>query len=432
MNKFIILFLVFTSQVFANEIFKYYPSSSLPPGFERGTLPIPENTHAIKNISVLIFPHTLRSDWRHGGPDIKTKVQLVSETDFEIKSHERLLTGKSFLLSSREDGIEVTQGEEKYLLSAPLFFNANSAIKVLRFGNEAKSHSYDGEFKILQDSSGLKIINTIDMETYLRGVVPSESSPTWPLEALKAQALAARSYAIYHLLNFRGNREWQVDDTARYQVYSGIDHRQESTDMAVQSTAGEVITYDDEVIVAFFHAYSGGATDTAQNIFNSSTAPYCDSVKEVFTNEDLKNNIDQKIHWLVEWEKKWTKKSIMQSLSKLDLFKDFDFGQEFSIEVLSTNSSFNSVEMMKFSQDQSVATLHFKKLRDTLGWSKFNSYHYNFFDQDAKSLVIKGVGWGHHVGLSQWGAFMMAKNFNYQYRDIIKHYYSGVEITKVY
>jgi stage II sporulation protein D len=293
-----------------------------------------------------------------------------------------------------------------------------------------------GTFKIGLNKKGLYLVNTVDIETYLLGVVPSESVSTWPIEALKAQALAARSYAIYHLINSRNtDKDWDVDDTARYQVYTGISHRKPSTDRAVKETDSEVIMYNDKVIVAFFHAFSGGWTDKGSVIFEMSTVPYCDVSREVFSNQELKDNLASRNHWIVEWTKDWKKKDVLAKLKKhRDLrvrFSKFDENQPFSFEVLDRNPNYNSAKNIKITQGDNSEIMYFKKMRGALGWSNFNSYHYFIENETTEDVTFRGFGWGHHIGLSQWGAFMMSKYYNYNYQDIIKHYYHNISIQKI-
>lgn len=421
------------------DVFIHNPASSLPDNFKNQTMiEIPSilvgNT---KYLRVMIYPHTLKNDWRHGLPDDATQFQASSSSEFTVASGDTALKAKNFKFRYLDaNTIEVAANNKVFQLISPLTFNAkNTPIKIIRVKNEDKSHSYLGNFKLHTKAKGLELVNTIDLENYLLGVVPSESMPTWPLEALKAQALAARSYALYHLLASNPNKDWDVDDTARYQVYSGIDYRFGSTDRAVKETAGEVITYDKKVIVAFFHSYSGGFTDSAQNIFDSNTAPYCDQSEEIFTREHLKENISKSSWWIIEWTKNWSKENMITALKNREdtkeLFKNFQPNEGLSFNVTKTNENYDSVNEVELIQNENIVTMNYKKLRAALNWANFNGYHYYFEKEDMQNITIRGYGWGHHVGMSQWGAFMMSKYFKKNYRDIIYHYYKDTEILKI-
>jgi stage II sporulation protein D len=421
----------------ADEFYLHNPSSSIPPNF-KGALPLPEDTSSLKDISVLIYPHDLKNDWRHGKPDDPTKFSILSDKVRILKDaagREVSFTKATFYKQKSTVLIIKNDGAKAYL-QTPVTFSAETPVKIERFGNEEKSNSYVGEFKIGLNKKGLYLVNTVDIETYLLGVVPSESSPSWPIESLKAQALAARSYAIYHLVNSsRGSKDWDVDDTARYQVYTGVSHRKPSTDRAVKETASEVIMYNDKIIVAFFHAYSGGWTDKASVIFETDAAPYCDRSKEVFTRDQLRENLSSRSQWIVEWKKDWKKKDVLTKLkAHRDLkvkFAKFDAEQPFEFNVIDRNPNYESARTIEIIQGDNTETMYFKKMRGALGWSNFNSYHYYIENQTDTDVKFRGYGWGHHIGLSQWGAYMMSKYYGYKYQDIIKHYYHNIEIKKI-
>jgi len=121
-------------------------------------------------------------------------------------------------------------------------------------------------------------INTLSLEDYLRGVVPVEVNHTWPKEALKAQAVAARSYAITHLSN--GN--WDMEDNTQYQVYLGKNYEADETDRAVEETDGQVLTFAGEIISAYFHSTSGGWTENNENVWGGKALPWLRGVASPF------------------------------------------------------------------------------------------------------------------------------------------------------
>jgi stage II sporulation protein D len=135
-------------------------------------------------------------------------------------------------------------------------------------GNGVRDGLYRGSLEIrVAAASGLNAINTLGMESYLAGVVPSESPPIWPPEALKAQAVAARTYASATGVGGKGFD--QYPDT-RSQVYRGFNAETAATNNAVASTAGEVVTYNGEAVVTYFFSTSGGHTENVENVFTSS------------------------------------------------------------------------------------------------------------------------------------------------------------------
>lgn len=421
------------------DVFRHNPSSSIPPVFNEGSLAIPQGITKTSDIRVHIFPHTLTNDWRHGVPDDASRVRVEAVDEITFKSGSTSFKAKSVEFNISTSKIIAKFANKNLTLNSPVHFESRNdtknPIKILRFKNEAKSNSYIGKFEIYTNEEKLNIVTTIDLENYLLGVVPSESVPTWPLEALKAQALAARSYALYHLLSSSKTKKWDVDDTARFQVYTGVSHRQAGTDKAVSETAGEVITYNKKVIVAFFHSYSGGFTDSAYNIFGSSDAPYCDKSEEIFTRDHLKENISKSSQWIVEWKKPWSKETMIKDLKNRadtkELFSKFRVSSDLQFNVTQLNENFDSINEVELIQGDQIVAMNFRKLRAALNWTNFNGYHYYLEDETPTNVTIKGYGWGHHVGMSQWGAFMMARYFDKNYKDIIHHYYHDTEITQI-
>ena len=139
-----------------------------------------------------------------------------------------------------------------------------------------KKKWYRGHFKLVNDGDGLTVINDIPIEKYLRGVVPSEMPPAWEHEAHKAQAIAARSYALANL-NKRGSHGYDLKDTPLDQAYGGASSETPQTTRAVLSTRGEVLTYDSKIIPAYYHASAGGKTLSAGEVWNHDL-PYIQSV----------------------------------------------------------------------------------------------------------------------------------------------------------
>ena len=127
-------------------------------------------------------------------------------------------------------------------------------------------------------SGGVTAVNKVELENYIRGVVPNESPASWPIEALKAQAVAARSYALG---TGTGNPVFDQYDTVASQVYGGYSSEQTRTNLAVARTRGEVLRYQGKVIVAYFHSTSGGHTENNENIFAGDTPlPYIRGVPD--------------------------------------------------------------------------------------------------------------------------------------------------------
>lgn len=142
---------------------------------------------------------------------------------------------------------------------------------------ELKGRAYRGELRVVAEKARLRAINNLGLEAYLYGVVPSEMPHRWPPEALKAQAVAARSYA----LATRRSGEFDVYSDVRSQVYRGIPEEEAQTNEAIDATAGQVLTYDGQVAYTYFFSTSGGRTATVTDVWPSSKSiPYLVSVAD--------------------------------------------------------------------------------------------------------------------------------------------------------
>lgn len=424
-SLYLLLFVFSIAKVQADELFQ--GSSSVPAKGLPWSVELPTHLKSTSNqlIKVKVFPHDLKNDWVHGKRDNAARLEAAGKFILDGKETSSLkIVAQNGKLSVKIDGATAVIREK-------LSLTALEPIKLIRERNPDKTHSYEGRIDIISLKGEILAVNTLNIEKYLRGVVPKEAVYTWPSEALKTQAVAARTYAIYHLTTSR-RKLYDVDDTARYQVYAGVGEAKDSTDKAVLETKGEVLVHKGKVIVAFFHAYSGGRTDSAENIFGN-PADYCLGAKELFTRAELKAELRPSSQWIVEWTTDPMSKSELlkkvqsssRTLSRFDLSRDFDIFEK------ELNPLFKSVKTLEFEQTGLTAQVDFKEIRKQIGWSNFPSYHYRMVQKENSKIVFKGHGWGHHVGMSQWGAFIMAKNLGMTYEEILDHYYAQTTLEKL-
>lgn len=156
--------------------------------------------------------------------------------------------------------------------------DSEASISVLSLEKSQGTPSYEGTLEIHRTADGYYIINQVDLETYLKYVVPSEMPSGYPGEALKAQAVCARTYAVRQMQE-KGLEEYgaDVDDTVSYQVYNNIDH-QESTDVAVEDTRGQIMCWEGEPIQAYFFSTSCGFTSSDEVWTEGASAEYLRSI----------------------------------------------------------------------------------------------------------------------------------------------------------
>lgn len=276
---------------------------------------------------------------------------------------------------------------------------------ILTIGN----NKYYGDIYIKQVDSKLQIVNFVDIEKYLLGVVPYEMPSSFPLEALKAQTVIARSYAQTNIN--RKKKDFDLYDDTRSQVYAGIPKsRLSNVEKAIKETKGEVITYNGRVIDALFHSYSGG---------------YTASAKEVYGND---------IEYLKPVEDKYSKGVPMSVLTwtylipKSQLEKEIGF-IPFDYDIEYTES--NRVKyIILYNEDRSLEKKYIgAEFRRKYSTSKIKSTAYNINIENGDIKVV-GSGYGHGVGFSQWSSKTMAEDEKMSYKDIINFFYTGVKVEK--
>lgn len=283
-----------------------------------------------------------------------------------------------------------------------------------------KGNHYRGRMKAVPSpwGSSVTLVNVVSMEDYLQGVVPCEIVPSWKIDAIKAQAVAARTYAMFHKNGYRSSG-YDVTDDTRSQVYQGAGVETESTNRAVRETAGEIVTYGNKPIDAVFHSSGGGYTEDCENVWGSSI-PYLKGVPEV--------------KYATPWSKTVSLSSFTNTLA----------GSGFKVKGIKLSKL--RIGEAHRSNDRGVSgrvkhvMLIGKNGSKTISGDKIQSlYDLNstLFDLSVKgnNIVITGYGYGHGLGLSQWGAEAMAekegdgRDF---YKKILTHYYSGTKVEKVY
>ena len=263
---------------------------------------------------------------------------------------------------------------------------------------------YRGRTRLIRQAEGITAINHVDLEDYLYSVVGAEAVSTWPLEALKAQAVAARSYALYKR-NTGTNSLYDVDTTVGTQVYKGLDSEYTTTHEAVDSTLGQIMTYNNEVILAAFHSSSGGYTENVEDVW-SSPLPYLRAVIDY----------DQQSP-VFEWQQVIPVTEIQNLVAGIGIIKGLKPLQ------MTPRGRIVTMEVMG---DRGTATVSGKQLRQAL---KLRSTLFRV-STEGNNLHIKGRGYGHGLGLSQWGAYYLAKQ-GVDYHQILAHYYQSADLSQL-
>jgi stage II sporulation protein D len=337
----------------------------------------------------------------------------ISSATIEIKSHYRILLpftnqiieeGRHFkkkIIKASINGVRI--GKQSFNTFSLDFYSKKDGRIYLN------KNPYRGIMRVIKKGDKLLFVNIIDLETYLNGVIQNEISGDWPMEAIKAQVIAARSYALY-VLEENKNKDYDLESNVLHQVYHGKIGERWRIRRAIRLTKGLVLVYKNKILPAFYHATCGGHTDNAKHLWDIDLYPLrgvsCDFCK------DSPYYRWEKIIDLDILAEKLKKRGIkVDKIKNVFVLNRYDTGYVKNIEIDS---------------DKKII-LNGKKFREILGFNYIKSRRFLLKVKDNK-LKVKGFGWGHGIG--QWGAREMAKR-GYNAEEILKYYYPGAEIRKL-
>ena len=331
---------------------------------------------------------------------------------------------------------------------------------------------YAGKLKIYIGENDISVVNILGVENYLSSVVGSEMPTKWPMEALEAQAIASRTYALKQV----GNNLFDIDSTQRNQVYNGLESRTYKTIKAVRRTRSLVMVYKNKLINALFHSSSAGMTENSEDVWENAFS-YLSSVKDFDKNNPK-----------IRWEKRFSSEQLKKlfpsvgGVQQIEILNITDTGRVKNVKIQGVNGSvqISGLDMRKRMNLKSTL-VRFKLIEDddnpnlksiTILEDKPITYIVNPGDNLSdiayrfnvslyelvtlnkindptlininqvliiprnaqnnsssaeKILVASGYGSGHGVGMSQWGARYMATQGS-KAEEILKHYYRGVKI----
>lgn len=316
--------------------------------------------------------------------------------------------------------IELSVDEKRYALTS------RSALPRTFTGNEitVAGRPYRGAIHVLRKpgSNSLLAINELSLELYLMGVVPGEMPASWPAEALKAQAVAARSYALATVLERRRadpDRQYDLHATVADQVYRGKAAETPSTNEAVRLTAGEFLSFSGDPVRTFFHSHCGGHTSRAEAVWGPHSG---DDMWRALNDAVYASRSDT---WCVYLkEDKW----------KFTLDDD-------GLEAVARHLRLRSIEMIEAAErdeagritlfrisgrdarSRAVRDIEGNRFRLLVGASRLRSLRADVIAEEG-TFVFIGQGWGHGVGLCQWGARGRAEA-NHSYHRILGNYFPG-------
>ena len=258
-----------------------------------------------------------------------------------------------------------------------------------------------------------KTITELELEEYLEGVLAGEIYNSWSLEALKAQAILARTYTIYFLKNLKSKYEGAdiSNDITEAQAYD-TSRINDNIKIAVAETRGKIIVADNEPIQAWFHSNSGGKTTTASTGLNyKDEENYTKIVNSPETGDNSQN---------YTWTAKFDKSDILSALRKMGV----SVGSVTEFKIGEKDDSGRAITFQMGGTEFSANTF-----RSKIGGTKMKSTLITDIVVSSSSVVIEGKGYGHGVGMSQWGAKIMADEGK-SAEDIIKYYFDNVSIVQ--
>lgn len=355
-------------------------------------------------------------------------------------------------------------------LSGPLVFDCHyGLIGVENLKRNGKQALYHGVLELVPKSDcQFYLINVLDLQSYLKGVVPNEMPVRFGLEALKAQAIAARNYVL--MPRVKTSCYFDVDDSVASQVYFGASTENPISNQAVNETDGLVALYGWDLILAQYCSTAGGYTENYENAFSDprtkefpgKSKPYLKGRPDIYSVAPLNREEEAKLFYMsypdsydmkspyYRWQREFTRQELEQTLSKTlvnqsktgfvsPAFNQDDIlGELKEIKVNKRGISGKVVELEIVSDKGNWHVnkeLVIRRLIQKNGVSlpSANVVFENLYDTDKKlnKIIAYGGGFGHGVGMSQYGAGFMATSLHKSFDKILKRYYTGITISTV-
>ena len=347
--------------------------------------------------------------------------QYESQKLAEVDMNYRGLAGTAYSASNR-CVVVVRSSDGKILFEFDCGSEYDLAVSPQSSGSKAvtwfKNQKYYGDF-IYRRNGGeqLTVINVVNIEDYVKGVIPYEMSASWPVEALKAQALCARTYVASHFGSY-SSYGFDVTNDTYCQVYRGTLGANANSDAAVDATAGQYILYNGSPISAMYCSSNGGATENSENVTGSAVGYLRGKV-------DSFEAAAASINGHSSWEYTLSRSEIAQKAN----VKGFSVGAVQDIEI--TYSATGNVIGMKLT-DANGRTATFSGSScysfcvSSLGLDSISFE----ITENADSITFTGSGWGHSLGMSQFGAYAMANTYGFTYDQIVNFYYTGITLAQ--
>jgi len=363
------------------------------------SLPLPENPSSFNRIRVAILQN-------------KDQVTLFADAPYRVEAMpNRALIDRGLRLSETKitaRGRGIRFGAKDFHFPGIRVMSDNGSIRV-------DSRNYREGVQILRDSHGkLMVVNELEVEDYLKGVLPSEMPHRWQEEALKAQAVASRTFAMFKALA-KKNEDYMLAGDVIGQVYGGHGAEHAATDRVVDETRGEILTFREQIFPAYFHSTCAGQTTHPEYNWDIEPHPALQGVKCFYC---LKSKYQR-------WEKAV---SISDMERKLKL-AGYRVGAISQIIPGKWDASGRAREIVIRHAGGSLV-LRANDFRLAVGPDVVKSLKDLQVIRRGSRMTFAGRGWGHGVGMCQWGAKTLAEQGK-TYREILEFYYPGAKITRI-
>lgn len=406
------------------------------------------------------------------------KITLFGTSDVQIyeKNTSKLITSvpadTNITISLKDETFNIEVGEETFTTPETLTLECpNGFLGVDRLKRKGRQALYRTSFEIIKKpniTNLFYLVNVLDLQDYLKGVVPNEMPVSFGIEALKAQAVAARNYVLSP--RTRLVKEYDVVDSVASQVYFGANTEDNLSNRAVEETEGIIALYNWNLILAQYSSTAGGYTESFANAFSdpvnkkfpSNSKPYLIAKADMLTQPPLVTEEQVRDFYMnkpdsydvrspyYRWQKEWTKEELQEVLSKTlvaqsktgfvfpKLMKSEDFGELVSIKPISRGESGKLIDIeIKTTkgtfdiQKELVIRRVFQKNNISLPSANVVFDFVNNEETGETKVIAYGGGFGHGVGMSQYGAGFMGKELKMPYDKILKHYYTGISLTTI-
>ena len=413
------------------------------------------------------------------GSTAKATATIKSDSGFKLGSMNNLTFNSEATTSETTLNITYSNGTYNVTNSSgkSVYSGANVATEAISGTTNFDGYNYYGAFGFNAESSGkLTVINYANIEDYVKGVLPYEMSASWPIEALKAQAVCARSFVLGNL-NKHKSYGFDVCNTTNCQVYHGTERADANTNSAADQTKGQILMYDGKLAVGYFFSSSGGATENNENVWGGTPIPYLRGVNDIYEDASASSKNTWSVTFTAEQiasklksagysigtvaDVKVTKRTEMDNVNEVTVTDTTGKSVVIKNDKVRTVFGLNSIRYTINGDDSSsggntnggvyvngssvadggfyaigangaktyIGSVNGKTALTGSGTSKV-TVSSSTKATTSNTYTFSGTGWGHNVGMSQYGARSMAK-MGFNYTDILKFYFTGITISQM-